>query len=152
MSIRENLCLTAYMGKLKICLGFVKRAEARKIAQTQHDKLKVKSAGLEQKISSLSGGNQQKGMICRWLANDVKLLVLNMPTRGVDVGARAEIYRALEDLVEQGVAVLTISPEMPEVLSIADTVVVMHEGRITGKLTRENATQEELMKLALEIA
>ena len=90
-------------------------------------------------------------MICRWLANDVKLLVLNMPTRGVDVGARAEIYRSLEELAEQGVAVLIISPEMPEVLSIADTVYVMHEGRITGKLSRENATQEALMKLALEI-
>ncbi|MEG1525390.1 MAG: sugar ABC transporter ATP-binding protein [Clostridia bacterium] len=152
MSIKENVCLTAYMDKLKNRLGFVKRLDAKAIVQMLHDKLKIKSAGLSQKISALSGGNQQKTMICRWLANDVKFLVLNMPTRGVDVGARAEIYRALEDLVEQGVAVLIISPEMPEVLSIADTVTVMHEGRITGTLAREDATQEELMKLALEIA
>lgn len=69
-----------------------------------------------------------KGMICRWLANDVKLLILNMPTRGVDVGARAEIYRALEDLADQGVAVLAVSPEMQEVLALADVVYVMHEG------------------------
>ena len=151
LSVQENICLTAYGKKLKNRFGFLRRRMAASVAQTQHDRLKIKSNGLNQKINVLSGGNQQKGMICRWLANDVRLLVLNMPTRGVDVGARAEIYRSLEELAEQGVAVLIISPEMPEVLSIADTVYVMHEGRITGKLSRENATQEALMKLALEI-
>ncbi len=90
-------------------------------------------------------------MICRWLANDVKLLILNMPTRGVDVGARAEIYRALEDLADQGVAVLAVSPEMQEVLALADVVYVMHEGMITGKVEGKDATQEKLMKLALGI-
>lgn len=151
MSVQENICLTAYMEKLRTRFGFVRQKKAAEVAQTQHESLKIKSAGLQQKISTLSGGNQQKGMICRWLANDVKLLVLNMPTRGVDVGARAEIYRSLEDLSERGVAILIISPEMPEVLSIADMVYVMHDGRITGKLSREEATQEALMKLALEV-
>lgn len=151
MSIQENICLTAYMEKLKTYLGFIRRKAAAETARTQHERLKIKSAGLNQKISALSGGNQQKGMICRWLANDVRLLVLNMPTRGVDVGARAEIYRSLEELAGRGVALLIISPELPEALSIADTVFVMHEGKITGRLSREEATQEALMKLALEI-
>ena len=151
LSIRENVCLTAYMKKLRTRFGFVRWGLADTVARAQQERLKIKCASMSQKINVLSGGNQQKGMISRWLANDVKLLVLNMPTRGVDVGARAEIYRSLEELAEQGVAVLIISPEMPEVLSIADTVYVMHEGRITGRLSREDATQEALMKLALEI-
>lgn len=151
LSVQENICLAAYAQKLKNKYGGLKLKAATVLAQAQHKQLKIKSDGLTQKINSLSGGNQQKAMICRWMANDVRLLVLNMPTRGVDVGARAEIYRSLEDLAEQGVAVLIISPEMPEVLAIADTVYVMHEGHVTGQLTRENATQEALMKLALEI-
>lgn len=151
LSVQENICLPSYPGKLSNKQQVIKFGEARKLAQTYYDMLHVKSAGLGQNIGSLSGGNQQKGMICRWLAHDVKLLVLNMPTRGVDVGARAEIYRTLEDLIEQGVAVLAISPEMPEVLSIADTVYVMHEGKITGRVERKDATQEKLMKLALGI-
>ena len=85
------------------------------------------------------------------VANDVKLLVLNMPTRGVDVGARAEIYRTLENLVEQGVAVLAVSPELQEAQAIADVIYVMHEGRMMGKLDRKEATQEKLMKLALGV-
>lgn len=149
LSIQENICLPSYPGKLSNKFGFLKQKSAKKETQVYYDKLHVKSAGLTQKIGSLSGGNQQKGMICRWLVNDVKLLILNMPTRGVDVGARAEIYRTLESLVEQGVAVLAISPEMPEVISIADVVFVMHEGKVVGKLERKDITQEKLMKLAL---
>lgn len=151
LSIQENICLPSYLRKLSNAIGVIKQTEARKTAQVYFEKLHIKSDGLTQAIGSLSGGNQQKGMICRWLANDVKVLILNMPTRGVDVGARAEIYRTLEELVEQGVAVIAVSPEMPEVLSIADTVYVMHEGKITGKLYRPEMTQEKLMKLALGI-
>ena len=151
LSIQENICLASYPGKLSGSLGIIKRTAAKQTAQTFYDKLHIKSAGLGQKIGSLSGGNQQKGMICRWLANDVKLLILNVPSRGVDVGARAEIYRALENLAEQGVAVLAISPELQETLAIADIIYVMHEGRMIGKLDRKEATQEKLMKLALGI-
>lgn len=151
LSIQENICLPSYPGKLSSKTGMIHYSEAKRVAQIYFDKLRVKSDGLKQQIGSLSGGNQQKGMIARWLANDVKLLILNMPTRGVDVGARAEIYRCLEELVEQGVAVLAVSPEMPEVLTIADVVYVMHEGKITGKVERKDATQEKLMKLALGI-
>ncbi|MFR5601335.1 MAG: sugar ABC transporter ATP-binding protein [Lachnospiraceae bacterium] len=151
LSVQENICLPSYPGKLSNSLGIIRDGKAKQLAQKYYEKLLVKSAGLEQKIGSLSGGNQQKGLICRWLANDVRLLILNMPTRGVDVGARAEIYRTMEELAEQGVAVLTISQEMPEVLAIADTIYVMHEGNITGRMEREEATQEKLMKYALGI-
>jgi ABC-type sugar transport system ATPase subunit len=86
------------------------------------------------------------------MANDVKLLVLNMPTRGVDVGARAEIYRAMEDLADEGVAVLVVSLEMPEVLSIADRIYIMHEHRIVAEADREKATQEYLLSMALGVS
>lgn len=151
MSVKENICLPSYPGKLSNRFGFIRDKEADRLTGTYYSKLHVKSAGIQQKIGSLSGGNQQKGLICRWLANDVKLLILNMPTRGVDVGARAEIYRSMEELAGQGVAVLTISQEMPEVLGVADTIYVMHEGRMTARVEREEATQENLMKYALGI-
>jgi len=151
LSVQENICMPAYPGKLSNRAGFIKRKMAKDVAQVYYDKLQVKSAGMGQQIGSLSGGNQQKGLICRWLANDVKLLILNMPTRGVDVGARAEIYRAMEELAEQGVAVLTVSQEMPEVLGIADTIYVMHEGEMAACIDRKDATQELLMKHALGI-
>lgn len=149
LSVQENICLPAYPGKLSGPLGFIKRKDAFRTAKQYYDKLRVKSAGMGQQIGSLSGGNQQKGLICRWLANDVRLLVLNMPTRGVDVGARAEIYRTMEELAKQGVAILTVSLEMPEVLGIADTIYVMHEGKIMARVERKDATQELLMKHAL---
>lgn len=151
LSVGENICMPSYPGKLSNRFGIIREQEARRLAEHYYNKLHVKSAGIQQKIGSLSGGNQQKGLICRWLANDVKLLILNMPTRGVDVGARAEIYRSMEELAGQGVAVLTISQEMPEVLGIADTIYVMHEGRITARVERKDATQENLMKYALGI-
>lgn len=151
LSIQENICLSAYRGKLSNRFGFLKRKQVKQTAEKYYEKLGVKSAGMEQNMGSLSGGNQQKGIIGRWLANDVKLLILNMPTRGVDVGARAEIYRTMEELAEQGVAILTISQEMPEVLGIADTVYVMHEGEIVARVERKDATQESLMRCALGI-
>lgn len=151
LSVQENICISSYPGKLSNKLGIIKEKAAKQTARLYCGRLHVKSSGLGQRIGSLSGGNQQKAMICRWLANDVKLLILNMPTRGVDVGARTEIYRTLEDLVDQGVAVLAISPEMQEVLALADMVYVMHEGRIAGKAEGKDATQEKLMKLALGI-
>jgi len=151
LSVWENICIPAYPRKLSNKFGFINNKFVRQVSKKYYDKLQIKSAGMGQKIGSLSGGNQQKGLISRWLANDVRLLILNMPTRGVDVGARAEIYRIMEELAQQGVAVLTVSQEMPEVLGIADTIYVMHEGEITACIEKENATQELLMKYALGI-
>ncbi|MFA6008043.1 MAG: sugar ABC transporter ATP-binding protein [Candidatus Shapirobacteria bacterium] len=150
-SVEENICLSAFSSKLSTKSGVVRRKQEKKIARKYFDELELHCSGIDQKIGTLSGGNQQKCVIARWLANDAKVLLLNMPTRGVDVGARSEIYRVLEELARQGVAIVIISLEMPEVLSIADKIYVMHEGKIVGELQREEATQEKLLSYALGI-
>lgn len=151
-SVEENICLSALRTKLSGKLGIVRRAEEKTLAMKYFKELELHCSGIDQKIGTLSGGNQQKCVIARWLANDAKVLLLNMPTRGVDVGARSEIYRVLEELSGQGVAIVIISLEMPEVLSIADRIYVMHEGRIVGEMERREATQEKLLSLALGVS
>jgi len=150
LSVGENICLPAYANKLSN-RGFLRLERVKQLGRQFFDKLGVRCSGTKQAIGSLSGGNQQKCVIGRWMANDAKLLILNMPTRGVDVGARAEIYRALEDLAEEGVAVLVISLEMPEVLSIADRIYIMHEHQIVAEIDRAEATQEYLLSKALGV-
>ena len=150
LSVGENICLPAYAGKLSRG-GFLRLRKIEKLSKEYFDKLGVRCRSLKQAVGSLSGGNQQKCVIGRWMANDAKLLVLNMPTRGVDVGARAEIYRALEDLAQEGVAVLIISLEMPEVLSVADRIYIMREHRMVAEVRREDATQEYLLAEALGV-
>ena len=100
-------------------------------------------------MATLSGGNQQKVALGRWLATGPRILLLDEPTQGIDVGAKAEIYRLIEELAGQGLALLMISSELPEVLGLSDRVGVMHEGRLAGILTREQATPEAVMALAL---
>lgn len=150
-TVKENISLAALSKKLKSKLGLIKREKEKELSKKYFDALNVHCSGIEQKIGSLSGGNQQKCVIGRWLANDAKVLLLNMPTRGVDVAARSEIYRELEALSERGVAIIVISLEMPEVLSISDRIYVMHEKRIVGEIPRSEATQEKLMSYALGI-
>ena len=103
---------------------------------------------MEERVENLSGGNQQKVLIGRWLLTNPKILILDEPTRGIDVGAKAEIHRLVSQLAKQGVAVIMISSEMPEVLGMSDRVMVMHEGRVTGFLDRAEATQVKVMELA----
>lgn len=150
-SVKENITIAALMRKLCNKFKVILSNKENDLAHTYFTKLNVRCSGIQQKMGSLSGGNQQKTLIARWLANDTKVIILNMPTRGVDVGARAEIYRALEDLCEQGVAVVIVSLEMPEVLGIADRIYVMHERKIVGEVSYENATQEQLMRYAVGI-
>lgn len=118
-------------------------------AQAQVDRLRVKTPHLNQPIKNLSGGNQQKTILGRWLSGQVRAVLLDEPTRGIDVGAKSEIYQIIYELAEQGVAVLVASSELPEVLGISDRVGVMCEGRLTGILPRQQATQEAVMRLAL---
>jgi ribose transport system ATP-binding protein len=103
---------------------------------------------LEQVVQYLSGGNQQKVVLGKWLAMKPRLLLLDEPTRGIDVGSKQEIYRLMEDLAASGVAVLFVSSEMEEVLGIADRALVMHEGAITGELARDQLSEEAVMQLA----
>ena len=112
------------------------------------NKMSVKLASPFQKIVRLSGGNQQKVIIGRWLASDPKILILDEPTRGVDVGAKVEIYEIIDNLVKSGVSVIMISSELPEVLGMSDRIIVMGEGQIRGVLSREEANQERIMSLA----
>lgn len=128
---------------------FISEGRERSHAQQQVDRLKVKTPHLRQQIKNLSGGNQQKAILGRWLSGKVKAVLLDEPTRGIDVGAKSEIYQIIYGLAEQGVAVLVVSSELPEVIGICDRVAVMCEGRMTGILNRDEATQESVMRLAL---
>lgn len=110
--------------------------------------LKIKTGGRNQNVGSLSGGNQQKVIIARWLLGEPDILIMDEPTRGIDVGAKYEIYSIIRKLAAEGKTILMISSEMPELIGICDRVAVMHEGKITGELTGEEMSQEAIMALA----
>ena len=118
------------------------------ITQKYIDMMATKTPSQQQIIGNLSGGNQQKVMIGRWLATDPKILILDEPTRGVDVGAKAEIYAIMNELVKKGMSIIMISSEMPEIINMSDRVYVMNDGRVTGCLNHEDVTQEKIMQLA----
>ena len=117
-------------------------------AQRMSEMLKVRFAGIETPIGSLSGGNQQKVLLCRWLMLESNLLILDEPTRGIDVGAKLEIYNIITDLAKKGYAILMISSEMPELLGMCDRIYVMSQGYVTGCLNRNEFEQERIMQLA----
>ena len=129
--------------------GFIKFRAENSLVREYVQKLQIKTPSLERKVSTLSGGNQQKVVLAKWLAVKPQILILDEPTRGIDVGAKAEIHRIISDLAGQGVGIIMISSELPEVLGMSDRILVMHEGRITGVLEREEATQEKIMSLAV---
>jgi inositol transport system ATP-binding protein len=128
--------------------GFVNERKIEALCQQQKNRLRVRTPDLEEPIINLSGGNQQKVLIARWLMTKPRILILDEPTRGIDVGAKAEIHKLITELAVQGVAVLMISSELPEVLGMSDRILVMHEGRMTGIVDRKDATQVRIMELA----
>lgn len=113
------------------------------------DKIKIKTPNRDQLIKNLSGGNQQKVILAKWLMLSPEVLIIDEPTRGIDVGAKKEIYELLNELKASGKAIIMISSDLPEVLGISDRIIVMSEGRISGELKREEASQESIMKLAV---
>lgn len=127
---------------------FVDGAKEEEITQKYIDMLSTKTPTQEQLIGNLSGGNQQKVIIGRWLATNPKILILDEPTRGVDVGAKSEIYAIMNELVKQGMSIIMISSELPEIINMSDRIYVMSEGNITGCLSRDEVSQEAIMKLA----
>ncbi|MGC5700974.1 sugar ABC transporter ATP-binding protein [Pseudomonas sp. NFXW11] len=150
LSVLENMevaVLPHYAGT-----GFVKQKALRALCEDMCKKLRVKTPSLEQCIDTLSGGNQQKALLARWLMTNPRILILDEPTRGIDVGAKAEIYRLISFLASEGMAVIMISSELPEVLGMSDRVMVMHEGELMGTLERSEATQERVMQLASGMA
>jgi ABC-type sugar transport system ATPase subunit len=146
MDILENTTLASL---LKVSRRSVLN-KLEEIKQTKHyvKQLNIKTPTVQQKARNLSGGNQQKVILGKWLMTEPKVLILDEPTRGIDVGAKFEIYNIMNDLVEQGVAIVMISSELPEVLGMSDRILVMHEGRLTGELSAEEATQEKVMYYA----
>ncbi len=146
-SVRENMTVA----KLKsFCRGiFVGGKREREEAEKYRTLLGVKTPSLEQRMKFLSGGNQQKAIFCRWLMKEPQLLFLDEPTHGIDVGAKEEIYRIIDDLARKGIAVVLISSELPEVLTLADRILVMNEGRIAAELRHGEATQELIMSRAV---
>lgn len=147
-SIRENISL-ASLNKISSG-GFLKLAEEKKNAEKMVDRLKIKIASSEHPVVSLSGGNQQKVVLAKWILQNVKLLILDEPTRGIDVGSKSEIYRMMCEFAEQGMAIIMISSELPEILGMSDRVLVMHDGHISGELSRSEATQESIMRYAVQ--
>ncbi len=146
-TVRFNISISV-VDILKKFLKVDKKAEEQ-ITEHWIEKLGIRTPSGETKVVSLSGGNQQKVVIARWLETKPEILILNDPTRGIDVGAKAEIYRLMEELCRQGMGIIMISSELQETLSMADRILVMSEGRVTGEVPREEATQENLMKLAV---
>ena len=147
MDIRENMAL-AILKKLKNGL-FVDGNKQTVMAEKYVKDLRVATPSIKQTVKNLSGGNQQKVVLAKWLASKPKVLILDEPTRGIDVGAKQEIYSLMSDLANQGIAIIMVSSELPEVLGMSDRIVVMHEGRVKGELTREEATQERIMQMAI---
>jgi ribose transport system ATP-binding protein len=127
---------------------FLNRAQERQQAERSREHLRIKSATLDTVVGTLSGGNQQKVALAKWLAMQPKVLLLDEPTRGIDVGAKREIYQLMEKLAADGMAILFVSSEMEEVLAMSDRVLVMHEGRLAGELKREELSEEAVMRLA----
>ena len=146
MAVRENGTL-ANLGSLSK-FGFINRNEERRVSEEYRTSLAIKTPSIEQTVQNLSGGNQQKVVLAKWLFTGSKVLIFDEPTRGIDVGAKSEIYKLMNELVKEGKAIIMISSELPEVLGMSDRILVMHEGRITGELSRAEATQESIMKLA----
>lgn len=143
---RENITVTSH----RVRPGwFMNLAREKKEAAEMSEHLNVRFAGIETPIQSLSGGNQQKIILARWLMIAGSLLILDEPTRGIDVGAKLEIYNIMTDLVKQGYAILMISSELPELLGMCDRLYVMSQGRMAGELSRAEFSQDRIMQMAV---
>ncbi|HET6644042.1 MAG TPA: L-arabinose ABC transporter ATP-binding protein AraG [Fimbriimonadales bacterium] len=147
-SVSENINISS---RKQFAIGgfWISEIRDKQNAEKQVGRLRIKAPSLGQPVGLLSGGNQQKAILGRWLSDNVKVLMLDEPTRGIDVGAKREIYEIMYELAEQGVGILFVSSEMPEVLGVSDRILVMRQGQIVANLKRSDATEEKLLRLAL---
>lgn len=143
-SIAKNMTLPVLLRQTSQ-LGLVNRRREREVAQDYSARLQVRSAGIDQLVKALSGGNQQKVVLAKWLITNPSVLILDEPTRGIDVGSKAEVHRIISELARKGLAIILISSELPEVLAMADRVLVMHEGRVAAEFTHADVDQEKVM-------
>jgi ABC-type sugar transport system ATPase subunit len=148
MSVRENVTMSIH-GLVKRLGLFLSRNKENRVTDSYVSSLGIKVSDREQTVNNLSGGNQQKVVIAKWLATHPRILILDEPTRGIDVAAKAEVHRMISELADQGVSIMLISSELPEILSLSDRVLVMHEGRVKATLDRSEASQESIMGAAL---
>jgi len=148
MDVETNLILTA-MKRFLGLLGWVRTSRTHENGERFVSALRIRTPGLQQRVRNLSGGNQQKVVVGKWLTADTQVLIFDEPTRGIDVGAKSEIYRLLNDLAKQGKSIIMISSELPELLRMSHRILVMCEGRITGELG-SGASQEEIMRYATQ--
>ncbi len=146
LSVRDNMVVACMKDYSR--LGLLKKKALDDACLSQKNKLAVKTPSLQQRIGNLSGGNQQKVLVARWLLTDPEILIVDEPTRGIDVGAKSEIHRLLSLMAKEGRAVIMISSELPEVMGMSDRIMVMHEGRITGEVNRKDANQTTIMEYA----
>ncbi len=147
MTVKKNMSLAALD---RVSRGwFIDQLRESRLAEKFVALLRVRTPSLEQRVKNLSGGNQQKVVIAKWMANEPLILILDEPTRGIDVGAKKEIHKLMSDLARQGVAIVLVSSELPEVIGMSDRIMVMHEGRVKGSFDRRGVTQEEIMQMAV---
>lgn len=146
MSVRENICLP-HLRRFYQNFRISRKAE-EKTSKSLISRLNVKTTGSEQLVGFLSGGNQQKVAIAKWLVSEPKVLILDEPTKGVDVGAKSEIHRIMSELASRGVGIIMVSPELPEILGMSDRILVMSNGRIAAEFSRAEATPDKIMMAA----
>ena len=146
LSVGDNITICELTKAL--ARGLLSRTRERAMAESSIEQLSVKTSGVSEPITSLSGGNQQKALIARWLLTRPKVLLLDDPTRGVDVGAKAELYRLMDQLCREGIAIVLTSSELPELLTVSDRILVLAEGRITAEFNRDEATEHKIMEAA----
>ena len=146
LAVRTNLSMAA-LDRLARWRVFVNERAERALVQEYATALKIRMAGPEQIVANLSGGNQQKVVLARWLALRPRILIVDEPTRGIDIGAKVEVHSLLFEMARSGIAVIAISSELPEILAISDRIVTMREGRVTGNVSRDRATEEALMAM-----
>jgi ABC-type sugar transport system ATPase subunit len=145
--VRENITVAA--PNVVADCGILRPSRQKAVAGEYVSRLNIRTPGLEQKIQLLSGGNQQKCILARWLLRGVEILIFDEPTRGIDVGTKSEIYRLIDEFARAGNAVILISSELTEILGMADRILVMCEGRIAGEIPSERASEESVLALAL---
>lgn len=148
-TINDNIAAVAIRKLLS--RGLYSRKKAREASQEYIDKLKIKTPSSDQIVGDLSGGNQQKVVIAKWLLNEPEIIIMDEPTRGIDVGAKRDIYMLIGSLVQQGKSVIMISSEIPELMGVCDRIAVMSEGRLSGEVLRKDFSQERIMALASAI-
>ncbi|MBS1809711.1 MAG: sugar ABC transporter ATP-binding protein [Acidobacteria bacterium] len=147
LSVKDNVCLPNLNQFARF--GVVSNSAENRAAQSYVNELRIKTPSIRQQVVNLSGGNQQKVVLGKWLCSRAEIFIFDEPTRGIDVGSKAEIYEIINQLTAKGVAVLMISSELPEILGMSDRILVMHQGRINGEFMAEDATQEKLLRCAL---